>query len=1032
MGVRRGADPAQSASELRDWANRAYRQHQYADAVALYSQALLLQPEDYTLLSNRAAAYLGQGYPDLALADAQQCVQLAPSWPKASFRLASCLAALGEWSAAAQVAVHALGLAPDSQELAALAQEAQGRVLGVELGSRFQRKTLADDVATSLTNHRKAAELRALEEQLSQSLAAPGAWRPADWAWKPLWPGGCEPSLITAGPPATPPHATPAAPPAFPPEGLTPGTPAAARGSEGPAAAAEPGAGAGAGVGVGAEQGVQAVLRAYAQALSSLGRPAALLAALRDAPRCRAYAEALHAAVQLKGRAGGGVHVLAGPPQTRGEEGQGQQGQGQQGQGLEQQPACLTGGRILGPGLISMLRTAVASGLAGPTTVTLPSRLDVMCELSEEGWVGMAAGGSVDLSALNPARWYPGPAPVELLHGTRHRPLSAPHLVASIDLQAVLGQAVRERAAHHTTTRGRGAYCPQGVRPQVAELQVTADGSGVFNALHLWAVLRFGPIGGHWVLDTGCHRATAPAARVEGGAAGACGGMTGAGPPSPGAALLLASSCPAHAPLPSSFKQTSLYMDARRLQPGQLVRLAVQVGPQAIRVRPLPAQPSLPRSLLLPGWHFDMVADEPRNTAYHQAIRWAVAEQMKRKPSGSPGVAVLDVGAGSGILSVLAARAGASQVWAVESNAGTADLCAKVLAYNGVAANVTVLHKDARYLTVAGRKSGSNLPPDMDRPADVLVFEVFDSGLIGEGALHILAAAHLCGLLTPGASIVPAGAQVFCQPIELNPLPCSHCLLPGAASSGLAAGCLAGFQWQPEYQGLDLRPLSPQPPPPSPHLTQPSIPTHSSSSSSSPGGGGGSNGAQKCTCGFYHSPAGQWRPLANALPVMDFDFYNVLDHLQPQQRTLTFTASTAGCLNAIAFWFDLHLLPPGPGKSPSTSSAQPAGGGRGAGGVSGPAAPLVLHTGPLQRPEASRTWQVAVQHLGQAQRWVDAGQQLQAGVTRCVAQDPLSYRALALAALAAAAGAGAGGVAGGEQRGIGEEGVNFIMRACGA
>ncbi|GFH18889.1 hypothetical protein HaLaN_15760, partial [Haematococcus lacustris] len=114
---------------------------------------------------------------------------------------------------------------------------------------------------------------------------------------------------------------------------------------------------------------------------------------------------------------------------------------------------------------------------------------------------------------------------------------------------------------------------------------VTADGSGVFNALHLWPVLRFGPTGGHWVLDTGCHRATAPAARVEGVAAGACGGMTGAGPPSPGAALLLASGCPAHAPLPSSFKQASLYLDARRLQPGQLVRLAVHVGPQAIRVR---------------------------------------------------------------------------------------------------------------------------------------------------------------------------------------------------------------------------------------------------------------------------------------------------------------------------------------------------------------------------------------------------------------------------------------------------------------
>ena len=45
------------------------------------------------------------------------------------------------------------------------------------------------------------------------------------------------------------------------------------------------------------------------------------------------------------------------------------------------------------------------------------------------------------------------------------------------------------------------------------------------------------------------------------------------------------------------------------------------------------------------------------------------------------------------------------------------------------------------------RRAGVELKPDgshpeMDRRADALVYEVFDSGLIGEGALHIVAAAR--------------------------------------------------------------------------------------------------------------------------------------------------------------------------------------------------------------------------------------------------------------------------------------------------
>lgn len=45
--------------------------------------------------------------------------------------------------------------------------------------------------------------------------------------------------------------------------------------------------------------------------------------------------------------------------------------------------------------------------------------------------------------------------------------------------------------------------------------------------------------------------------------------------------------------------------------------------------------------------------------------------------------------------------------------------------------------------------------------------QVFDSGLIGEGVLHMLAAAKQ-KLLTKDATLVPAAATVFCQPLQMR------------------------------------------------------------------------------------------------------------------------------------------------------------------------------------------------------------------------------------------------------------------------
>lgn len=60
-----------------------------------------------------------------------------------------------------------------------------------------------------------------------------------------------------------------------------------------------------------------------------------------------------------------------------------------------------------------------------------------------------------------------------------------------------------------------------------------------------------------------------------------------------------------------------------------------------------------PRHAHVPRWHFDMVLDDQRNTAYQTAITRAVHLKLA---AGDEKTYVLDMGAGSGILSLIAAR----------------------------------------------------------------------------------------------------------------------------------------------------------------------------------------------------------------------------------------------------------------------------------------------------------------------------------------------------------------------------------------
>lgn len=63
----------------------------FTAAVAAYTQALALNPQNQALYSNRSAAYISLGQLPQALDDANQAIEYGPRWPKAYRRKASVL-----------------------------------------------------------------------------------------------------------------------------------------------------------------------------------------------------------------------------------------------------------------------------------------------------------------------------------------------------------------------------------------------------------------------------------------------------------------------------------------------------------------------------------------------------------------------------------------------------------------------------------------------------------------------------------------------------------------------------------------------------------------------------------------------------------------------------------------------------------------------------------------------------------------------------------------------------------------------------
>lgn len=144
-------------------------------------------------------------------------------------------------------------------------------------------------------------------------------------------------------------------------------------------------------------------------------------------------------------------------------------------------------------------------------------------------------------------------------------------------------------------------------------------------------------------------------------------------------------------------------------------------------------------------YHQRLVADPHRMVAYQRALQRLVR----------PGMIVLDAGAGTGVLAMMAARLGAEKVYAVESMP-VAGIARELVRHNGLEGRVEVLEFDLR--TLAPRAA-----------VDLVVSDCLGRFLYDDQMLEAMAAAF--GWLAPNGVVVPRSVELLVAPVAAGHLP---------------------------------------------------------------------------------------------------------------------------------------------------------------------------------------------------------------------------------------------------------------------
>jgi tetratricopeptide (TPR) repeat protein len=145
-------------------------------------------------------------------------------------------------------------------------------------------------------------------------------------------------------------------------------------------------------------------------------------------------------------------------------------------------------------------------------------------------------------------------------------------------------------------------------------------------------------------------------------------------------------------------------------------------------------------SRVVPEWHVPMMNEQHRNQAYFDALKSVI------KPEST----VFEIGTGSGLLAMMAAKLGAKQVTTCETVPLIAQTAQQIIADNGFG-NIKVIAKKSTEIEIGS---------DVTAKADILVSEIFSSEMLGEHVLPSLEDAKQ-RLLKPNGKVIPAAGSIM-------------------------------------------------------------------------------------------------------------------------------------------------------------------------------------------------------------------------------------------------------------------------------
>ncbi|CAE7721557.1 sti1 [Symbiodinium microadriaticum] len=163
---RRRARASTMAASLQAEGKAHFQQGRFRDALQSYAAALRelgsgqgTEEQAAALRANRSLCLLRLGDTELALSEAEQCKELQPDWPKAHFRVAAALRALGRLGEARLAACHARRLAPHDPTLQGLQTELRQTLFPGPAAALGEALDLLEDFRRSPSDIRDAAQV---------------------------------------------------------------------------------------------------------------------------------------------------------------------------------------------------------------------------------------------------------------------------------------------------------------------------------------------------------------------------------------------------------------------------------------------------------------------------------------------------------------------------------------------------------------------------------------------------------------------------------------------------------------------------------------------------------------------------------------------------------------------------------------------------------------------------------------------------------------------------------------------------------